>query len=148
MLYLKGVYLECGRFVTARSAVLVLNILDVKEHAECGYLICNGDRANHALVSDWETRDLLVLPDRTGSTCTTTVCGPNCMALDRLDRGILPREVTIGDRIVWMNAGAYHIPRETRFSLGIAPVIWCDKVGLLHIARNEEVCSGWWAVWN
>ena len=30
------------------------------------YLICDGGRTNHALVSDWETHRLEVFPDRQG----------------------------------------------------------------------------------
>ena len=144
----KEIWLENGRFVTARSAVLVTTVRDVKERPESRYIICDGGRVNQALVSDWETHDLLCVPERLGPSCLTTVCGPNCMAYDRLDRVALPRTVSVGDCIVWMNAGAYHIPWETRFSHGLAAVVWCDAENRLSVVRQLEDCVAWWRNWR
>jgi len=141
------IWLENGRYVTARSAVLVVRVVDIKNRADSRYLICDGGRTNHALVSDWEVHDISTLPLRDGSSCLTTVCGPTCMAFDRLIRMNLPNNIQIGDYIIWMNAGAYHIPWETRFSYGLAKVIWCDENGRLSVAREKESFSHWWSQW-
>src|SRR5207237_1269198 len=80
------IWMENGRFITGRSAVLVVRVRDVKERPECRYLICDGGRTNHALVSDWEPHPLFVIPERNGRPVLTTVAGPTCMALDRTIR--------------------------------------------------------------
>ena len=142
------IWLENGRFVSARSCVLVVKVLDIKERTDCRYLICDGGRTNHALVSDWETHDVHYLPRRSGFKCFTTICGPTCMAYDRLIRTYLPCDIQIGDHIVWMNAGAYHVPWETRFSHGLANVIWCDSSASFSLARQHETFGKWWGVWS
>lgn len=144
----REIWLENGRFITARSAVLVVRIVDIKDRLDSRYLICDGGRTNHALVSDWEEHDIFTLPKREGVKILTTVCGPTCMAFDRLIRMNLPKDIQIGDYIVWMNAGAYHIPWETRFSHGFAKVIWCDDKGELSLARDSESFSKWWEHWQ
>ena len=141
-------WLENGRFVTARSGVLVIRVLDIKERNECRYLICDGGRTNHALVSDWETHRLEVFPDRQGEHVLSTVCGPTCMAFDRLCRVMLPRSVMPGDVLIWHNAGAYHLPWETRFSYGLAPVLWVPEFGPIQKVRDRESFNSWWGQWK
>jgi diaminopimelate decarboxylase len=141
------VWMEHGRFVTGRSAVLVVTVCDVKERPDCRYLICDGGRTNHALVSDWEQHRLVVLPARVGAATLTTVAGPTCMAFDKFGRFMLPNDVGVGDLLVWMNAGAYHIPWETRFSRGLCRVVWCPGGTELQLARGEETFDSWWGQW-
>lgn len=143
----KEIWLENGRFITARSSVLVVHVLDIKDRPDSRYLLCDGGRTNHALVSDWEIHDIFTIPHRTGPSRLTAVCGPTCMAFDKLIRTNLPQDIQIGDYIVWMNAGAYHIPWETRFSYGFAKLIWCDGNGRLSVAREKESFSHWWSQW-
>jgi len=142
------IWLENGQFVTARSSVLVVSVLDIKERPDSRYLICDGGRTNHALVSDWEVHNIFSRPQRTGRPRATTVCGPTCMAFDRLLRADLPEDIGIGDNIIWMNAGAYHIPWETRFSHGLAKVVWCNEDGSIFVARRAEEFLHWWGQWE
>lgn len=144
----REVWLENGRFLTARSGVLVVKVVDVKERRESRYLICDGGRTNHALVSDWERHFVMTHPCRSGQQILTTVCGPTCMAFDRLIRQELPRDLDVGDFIIWHNAGAYHIPWETRFSGGLARVLWIGEDGTLSTARDAEDFKSWWSMWH
>jgi len=141
------IWMEHGRFVTGRSAVLVVRVLDLKQRPECRYLICDGGRTNHALISDWESHPLFALPERKATSVLTTVSGPTCMAFDHLARLPLPEDLAIGDLIVWTHAGAYHLPWETRFSRGLSRVIWCQGNGSLQLAREEESFENWWGQW-
>jgi hypothetical protein len=70
------------------------------------------------------------------------------MAFDRLAREDMPCDIAVGDYIVWMNAGAYHIPWETRFSHGLAKVLWCDRNGDVSLARKMESFTKWWSWWE
>jgi len=137
-------WLENGRFLTGRAGVLVLTVVDIKERPEGRYLVCDGGRTNHAIVSEWERHNLFTIPQRHGAKRLTTICGPTCMAFDRICRINLPEDVTRGDLVVWQNAGAYHIPWETRFSHGWAPVIWIDEQSTMSKARDRETFSQWW----
>lgn len=144
---LRELWLENGRFLSARSGVLVVTVRDVKERGGLRQLICDGGRTMNAMVSNWEEHGLFSMPRRTGPAALTAVHGPTCMAFDQLTRRALPRSIRAGDRLVWMEAGAYHVPWETRFSHGHAAVLWQENGKLTH-AREAESFDAWWKQWR
>jgi len=144
---LREVWLENGRWLSAGSGALVIKILDVKERRGLRQFICDGGRTLHALTSLWEQHALLPLENRAGPETLTAVHGPTCMAFDQLARIPLPRSMAAGDHLLWLDAGAYHIPWETRFSHGHAAVCWHDEQGL-RLAREPQSFEDWWAQWR
>jgi diaminopimelate decarboxylase len=144
---LREIWLENGRFASAGGGVLVMTILDVKERRGLRQLICDGGRTLNALTSLWEQHALLALPERQGAETLTAVCGPTCMAFDQLARIPLPRSLRAGDRLIWLDAGAYHIPWETRFSHGHAAVCWHDASGL-RVVRERQSFENFWSQWQ
>lgn len=140
-------WLENGRWLLARSGVLVVKVLDVKQRGEVRTLICNGGRTMNALVSNWENHELLALPDRRGPLAPTTVHGPTCMAFDQLARRPLPRNLHAGDHLLWLDAGAYHLPWETHFSHGRAAVFWHED-RRTRLVREGESFEEWWGQWK
>lgn len=143
----RELWLENGRWMSARSGVLVVKILDFKDRPKVRSLICDGGRTMNALVSNWETHDLFTIPERRGATVLTAVHGPTCMAFDQLARCPLPRGLRAGDHLVWMDAGAYHLPWETRFSHGLATVLWHDGKSVRPVRPREEFTE-WWGQWQ
>jgi diaminopimelate decarboxylase len=143
----RELWLENGRWMSARSGVLVVKILDLKDRSKIRSLICNGGRTMNALISNWETHDLFTIPQRRGPTALTAVHGPTCMAFDQLARCALPRGLRVGDHLVWMDAGAYHLPWETRFSHGLAAVLWHDGKSVKPVRPREEFAE-WWGQWQ
>jgi diaminopimelate decarboxylase len=136
-------WLENGRWLSARSGVLVVRVLDTKERRGLRHLICDGGRTLHALVSNWEQHELLSEPARRGPRCLTTVTGPTCMAFDQLVRRRLPRALRPGDHLIWLEAAAYHLPWETRFSHGLAAAYWHDGQRV-KLIRSREGFADWW----
>ena len=143
----RELWLENGRWLSARSGVLVVKILDVKERRGLRHLICDGGRTMNALISIWEQHELLTLPKRGGAACLTAVTGPTCMAFDQLARRPLPRRLRPGDHLIWLDAGAYHLPWETRFSHGLAAVLWHDG-RRVSLVRPRETFADWWRAWR
>jgi diaminopimelate decarboxylase len=141
------IWFENGRFLSARSGVLVVRILDVKERRGLRQCICDGGRTLHALVSHWERHRVFAVPARSGPRVATKLCGPTCMAFDQLGCHSLPRALREGDALVWMETGAYHIPWETRFSHGQAAVFWHDETRLRKV-RARELFPTWWRQWR
>jgi diaminopimelate decarboxylase len=135
---IEEIWIENGRFITEASAALAVRVVDIKEREDCRYLICDGGRTNHALAADVRPHPLLMLPPRRGAERLTTICGPTCMTDDRLGRWMLPDAIEAGDVIGWLEAGAYHLPWETRFSHGLCAVVWFDKDEQPVIARARE----------
>jgi hypothetical protein len=50
--------------------------------------------------------------------------------------------------VIWRGAGAYHIPLETRFSTGLAPVVWFNMMGEPEVIRDRETAQQWWCQWK
>jgi len=119
-----------------------MKILDAKDRRGMRSLICDGGRTLHALVSTWERHRLFSVPDRPGATQLTTVHGPTCMAFDQLARCELPHALRPGDHLVWMDAGAYHLPWETKFSHGLAAILWHDG-RRVTVARPSQTFREW-----
>jgi len=145
---LQQIWLENGRALTHASSALAVRVLDIKERADSRYLICDGGRTNQALAADRGLHQLLNLPARSGAARPTTICGPTCMTDDTLGRLDLPGDLSVGDVLVWMHAGAYHLPWETRFSQGLCAVVWCDDEDQMCLARDHESASTWGHAWN
>lgn len=134
----REIWMEHGRFVCAGSGVLAVGVLDRKDWPEGCQLICDGGRTQHALVSTWERHDLWTLEPRRGRLLPTVVHGPTCMAFDQLGRHGLPGSVGPGDVLLWAEAGAYHLPWETRFSHGLAEVWWVEDDTVRRVRRAES----------
>lgn len=143
----REVWLENGRFLTGPAGALVITVLDRKERGDSIYLVCDGGRVNHARMASIEKHEILLVPERTGRLRKTFVCGPTCSAIDRLGCWMLPESVEPGDRVIWLTAGAYHIPLETRFSTGLAPVVWFNKRQEPELIRARETPAEWWGQW-
>jgi diaminopimelate decarboxylase len=144
---LREIWLENGRWMSAGSGALAVKILDMKERRGLRQLICDGGRTMNALTSLWEQHRILTMPERSGAETLTAIHGPTCMAFDQLARIPLPRSLRAGDHIVWLEAGAYHIPWETRFSHGHAAVWWHDEAGL-RLVRERQGFEDFWNQWR
>lgn len=144
---IRELWLENGRRLLAGTGVLVVRVLDVKEQRGMRHLICDGGRTLHAMVATWEEHNLMLFPARSGPATPTTVVGPTCMAFDKLARRPLPRSVRVGDAVAWMDAGAYHLPWETRFSHGL-PAVWWHDGGFARLVRPPETPDQWWCQWK
>lgn len=144
---IREVWMENGRFLTGSTGVLVVTVLDRKERGDTTYLICDGGRVNHARVAAWESHEIMLAPARTGPKRKMVVYGPTCTIVDSLGGWMLPDPVELGDRVIWLNAGAYHIPLETRFSTGWAPVVWFNEQQQPEVIRHRETPQQWWNQW-
>jgi len=134
---LEELWLENGRFLLASSGVLVIRILDLKERRGLRQLICDGGRTMNALISTWEQHLVTSMRRKLGPNLLTSVCGPTCMAFDQLAQGPLPAALKRGDPLLWFEAGAYHLPWETRFSHGLAEIWWSENRVLKRVRDAE-----------
>lgn len=144
------VWVENGRYLLGPAAVLVVTVLDIKKRSDIRILICDGGRTNQALPSEWESHSIdLLNEDIAGERVKTIVCGPTCMADDCLYTGMLSRTISIGDRLIYYNAGAYHISWENRFSNGLCKVLWTvDDATTPTLIREAEVLTEWTSKWK
>lgn len=141
---IKEFMLENGRYVLSNCGVLVFSVTDIKETDGSKILICDGGRVNHALPSDWEKHEVGILPNRSGEPILTSICGPTCMAFDCISRENLPNDIQEGDKVIWFDAGAYHLSWENRFSQPLARVLWHDAQDDIIETRRTETFHEWW----
>ncbi len=145
--FLKEIWMENGRWLSGRSGALLIRVLDAKQRGVNRNLICDGGRTMNSLMSVWENHRILTLPERSATPCMTTVNGPTCMAFDKLARRPLPSDLRAGDHLLWLDAGAYHLPWETRFSHGLCAVYWHDGCTLQQV-RAPETFTDWFRQWR
>lgn len=140
--FLEAIWMENGRWVTAPAGVMVVEILEVKEGRGARTLICDGGRTLQAMVATWERHALFPVAARRGAWVKTLVCGPTCMAFDNLGLHELPASLRVGDRLIWMEAGAYQMSWETRFSHGLGAVVW-TAADAVSVVRPKESFDAW-----
>lgn len=139
----REIWLENGRWLCARSGVLVTRVLDLKCRRGVRHLVCDGGRTMNAMLAAWEEHEIKFLPERRGRRIPTIVVGPTCMAYDVLARRPMPRALRAGDLLLWLDAGAYHLQWQTRFSHGLCPVFWHER-DRLTLVRDQEPFASWW----
>ncbi|MEI9864214.1 MAG: hypothetical protein WDN00_06610 [Limisphaerales bacterium] len=109
----------------------------MKERCGLRQLICDGGRTLNALTSLWEQHALLTLPERRGEETLTVVWRPTCMAFDQRRANSVAAFAESWRSPDLLDAGAYHLPWETRFSHGHAAVCWHDEAAL-RLARERQ----------
>jgi diaminopimelate decarboxylase len=144
----RNLWLEHGRHTCSESGLLAIRILDIKQKGTHRLLICDGGRTLHALVSIWEDHQLIPMRPSSAPATPASVHGPTCMAFDQLGRRLLPTDLRIGDVLLWLDAGAYHLPWETRFSHGLCEVWWEDEDKQPTCVRVAESSNEFWHRWR
>lgn len=139
--FLEALWMENGRWLAAPTGVLAVRVLDVKADRGVRTLICDGGRTLQAMVATWERHRLFPLKRRSGALVPTLVCGPTCMAFDNLGIHELPGTVRAGDVLIWLDAGAYQLSWETRFSHGLGAVAWTAGAAV-EVVRERERYPG------
>lgn len=143
--WVREIWTENGRAVTASCAMLVTRVSEVKQNCGCRYLICDGGKVNNAMPANWERHTFSFLPHQENPRVHTAICGPTCQAWDWLERGGFPETVAVGDLVVWRDAGAYHLPFETAFSHPLASVAAVGLDGTLSLCRERQTFDDWYA---
>ncbi len=141
-------WFENGRTLVGPAGALVVTVGDIKQIEGHRILICDGGRTNNALESDWGSHLVQPIGVESSVSAPTIVCGPSCMPYDWIYRGPFPSAVARGTKIAYFNAGAYHIPWETRFSRGLCAVVLEDMIGRLRLIRHPESTSEWASKWE
>ncbi len=146
----RTIWLENGRHLLGAAGVLAVAVQDVKTIDGQRFLICDGGRTNQALESDGTRHKLAVVDGGRagGRTEPAVICGPTCMPYDWLFRGEFAADVRPGDRLVYFNAGAYHLSWESRFSHGLCRVVWTADGRTFQEIRAPESVDDWTSRWR
>jgi len=140
------IFFEYGRFVLSSCGIIVFTVIDIKNMNGVNFIICDGGRVNNALPSDWEVHKIEVYPKRVGKLIEFNLCGSTCMAYDCFSRTNLPENIQIGDKIIYFDAGAYHLSWESHFSHPLSNILWHNhEENSLSLVRKKESFEEWWS---
>lgn len=134
--------LECGRLLAADTGVYVTEIVDKKENDERTYYIVDG--GIHHLQYDGQIRGQLLPFIYAGNDNVTdqrresAICGALCTDNDVLARSANIPEKDIGERLIFLNAGAYCVTEGISLFLSRdLPGIVIEKRKSLAIMRDH-----------
>ncbi|MBI4577568.1 MAG: diaminopimelate decarboxylase [Planctomycetes bacterium] len=133
--------LEPGRALVDEAALMLATVLSVREGtpAESGALVL--DAGVHVLpTTTWYRMELVPagVRERMGPPREYSVHGPLPLDADVLrDRVRLPPMVP-GDRVAFLDAGAYNISQSLQLVRGRPAVVLVDPAGRAHVIREAE----------
>ncbi|MEM7626102.1 MAG: type III PLP-dependent enzyme [Planctomycetota bacterium] len=133
-------WFESGRYLTASSGTLVCTVLDIRSIEDKIYVVLDAGINNlggMTGVGRALTQKLAVLPlrDCDGQEAVEVdFMGPLCTPLDCLSRGIAVQSLSVGDRVMIPNVGAY--------GLTASLVSFLSRSAPFEIAhRQQQICS-------
>ena len=117
--------LEPGRAISSRSQVLLVRVLEVKQHRDGrSYAVTDGGMQNIAYPLSYEYHDCIVATRSTEKPHKRYyVTGPLCSPHDILYRNWPLPKLETGDVLAIMDAGAYFTSFANNFSFPRPPVI-------------------------
>lgn len=134
--------LECGRLLTADTGVYVTEIVDKKESGRRTYYIVDG--GIHHLQYDGQIKGQLSPFIYAGNdngidqNRESTICGALCTDNDVLARSANIPEKEVGERLIFLNAGAYCITEGISLFLSRdLPGVVVEKQKAMTIMRNN-----------
>ena len=129
---------ECGRLLTYDCGIYVTTVLDAKQHGERNFLIVDGGihhLSYHGQIGGRPLPYILTYPNREASPVRYTVCGSLCTVSDILAKDAVIPEVKVGDRLIFLNAGAYSVTeaRSLFLSRDLPSVVLLERSGLVRV---------------
>ncbi|HEV8633725.1 MAG TPA: type III PLP-dependent enzyme [Chloroflexota bacterium] len=110
---------EPGRAVVGSAAILVTSVIGKARRGDEDWLYLDAGVFNGLLETiggfQYELR-----AERPGPTRAWTVAGPSCDSVDTMQSGVELPELSVGDRVYVMNAGAYTLSYASSFN-GFGP---------------------------
>ncbi|NTV37205.1 MAG: type III PLP-dependent enzyme [Anaerolineaceae bacterium] len=101
-------YIEPGRGLVGGSGILVMTVINRASRATGEWLYLDAGTF-HGLVEAKDGFRFPVISERDGEAkMQFTLCGPTCDSADTIMAGVvLPADITLGDRVYFLTAGAY-----------------------------------------
>lgn len=142
---IKEIWLEMGRYLTGPFGVYLTSVIDRKQTYGRDLLVLEGG-VNHlarpALVNEAFPAGLL--RNSSAPIKPFALHGPLCTSLDFLGDHMLPSDVTIGDTIIFKQAGAYGFTESMPFFLcHTLPGEAVIENGEIRVIREPAPAESW-----
>lgn len=107
-----SVILECGRYLSYPAGSYVTTVLETKEQSGRNFIIVDGG-INHlnyyGQIAGKPVPMIARLDGKNSSQNRYTICGSLCTVSDILAKDVLLSNTTVGDKLMFFNAGAYSV---------------------------------------
>jgi diaminopimelate decarboxylase len=116
------IQLEPGRFLVARSGVLITQVQYIKKMPDKNFLICNSGMHHLIRPALYEAvHRIMPLQKKDGEEITADVVGPVCESSDFLGKDRVFKGVQEGDWLLVADAGAYGASMASSYNLFAPP---------------------------
>jgi diaminopimelate decarboxylase len=131
------VFLEPGRSLTSDAQLLLTTVLGIKKEGEKAYVILDaGINIAESCRSEYHQ---ILSANRHGVAPTRpyTLVGPICTPGDTLRWAVRLPELSVGDTLAIMDAGAYFVPFATSFSFPRPGIVMLEDGEVQTLRRPE-----------
>lgn len=135
-----GLIMEPGRFVTSRAEFLLSTVLSIKEKKSgISFAITDAGRLSTTFPCDFEYHEIFKA-DQTvrKAVLPYNIMGRICTSADWMAKNRALPELSVGDVLLTMDAGAYFSSYSTNFAFPRPAILMVDKTGGSLILREAE----------
>ena len=130
--------LEPGRAIVSDAAHLITTVVAAKEFPSGQRAVIIDAGINLLPTSFWKFQDIECLKKSDEVYEETIVYGPLCLQTDIVSKTELP-PLSVGDRLLVKNVGAYNIPQSSTFIYPQPAVLLIDGKDISIIRKREEI---------
>ncbi|MCZ6790333.1 MAG: alanine racemase [Candidatus Dadabacteria bacterium] len=130
--------LEPGRAIVSDAAHLITTVVAAKEFPSGQRAVVIDAGINLLPTSFWKFQDIECLKKSDEVYEETIVYGPLCLQTDIVSNTELP-PLSVGDRLLVKNVGAYNIPQSSTFIYPQPAVLLIDGKDISIIRKREEI---------
>ncbi|MFB3148418.1 MAG: alanine racemase [Thermodesulfobacteriota bacterium] len=130
--------LEPGRAIVSDAAHLITTVVAAKEFPSGQRAVIIDAGINLLPTSFWKFQDIECLKKSDEVYEETIVYGPLCLQTDIVSNTELP-PLSVGDRLLVKNVGAYNIPQSSTFIYPQPAVLLIDGKDISIIRKREEI---------
>tara|TARA_Y100000741_G_scaffold26742_1_gene19294 strand:- start:287 stop:1531 length:1245 start_codon:yes stop_codon:yes gene_type:complete len=144
---------EPGRYLVAKSGIIVTKILTLKENGGVNFLITDAGMQTIIRPAIYNTSHRIESLNSLNSEKTKyTIAGPICESSDILIKDIILPEQVVGNHLVIHDAGAYGFVMSSNYNTRGFPseiLIYKNKFDLIHKKNdisqiiNQDLIPGW-----
>ena len=130
--------LETGRALVDDAGSLVTTVVATKRLGDGRRALVLDAGANLLFTAFWYRHDVVPAQEVGGLAEPTVLYGPLCMNIDVLRDSVSLPPLSVGDRLVFRNVGAYNVTQWMQFIALRPAVVMVGRSGEVAVIRRPE----------
>ncbi|MCK5831009.1 MAG: carboxynorspermidine decarboxylase [Methylococcales bacterium] len=132
-----NVYIEPGKAVVGNAGYLVSTVIDSFSSDGKSVMVLDTSVNHNPEVFEYQRKPNLLEEDKKGAYSYLLV-GSSCLAGDLFGEYRFTTELKIGDRVVFVNVGAYSLIKANRFNgYNLPDIYWADKTNRVTLIKHN-----------